>query len=205
MPLVSQTMNRESAADPGLLAQASDKFLYFFLGLRKGEIRRRVSTLRTRHPEESPEQLARRIIAAQAPLSVFGGMLLQVPMFVPTIGPALKVLGVAGATTVMMRMHMALILEIAILYGHDIDDVARLREMAAVVAATGLASSTPWLCRGLGLQSHTAIMTGGMTVSGISQLVGEAAIRYYGRRQSLPTAMPAAVNVSSLPVGKVSA
>ena len=37
-----------------------------------------------------------------------------------------------------MRMHMALLLEIAHLFERDIDDVARVKEMVAVIAATGL-------------------------------------------------------------------
>lgn len=172
-------MNRKGVPDRQTLGHMTDRFMYFFLGLRKGEIRRRIATLRSHHPDESPQELARRLIAIQTPLSLVGGALLQVPVFVPAIGTPLKLLGLASGTAVMMRMHMAMLLEIAHLFDRDIDDVARVKEMVAVMAATGLTSAMPFLFKRFSLKPAYAMISGGMTASTISELVGEAAIRYY--------------------------
>ena len=159
---------------------ATDKFFYFFMGLRKGEIRRRVATLKSRHPDESPTKLARRLMVAQLPLSQLGSALIHLPQLVPHVGPALKILGVAGGATVLMRMHMSLILEIALLFDRDIDDPARLKEMAVVIASTGLASSTSLLTQAFDVKPYHALLAGEVTVTAVSQLIGEAAIHYYG-------------------------
>ena len=45
----------------------------------------------------------------------------------------------------MVRLNMTLFLQIALLFGHDIDDRARLKELAAIIAATGLATYTSQL------------------------------------------------------------
>ena len=63
----------------------------------------------------------------------------------PWVGRALRLAGVVGTCSMMTRMHLHLILEIALVHGHDIDDEARVPEMAAVVGATGLAAGTPLL------------------------------------------------------------
>jgi hypothetical protein len=168
----------------------ADKFLYFFMGLRKGEIRRRVATLRARHPEEDAEALARRLIRTQTRLSLAGGALLHVPLFLPGAGPALKLLGVAGGASVLMRMHMAMVLEIALLFGHDIDESERLKDIAAVIAASGLVACTPYLTRALNMKSYYAVLTGAMTVSSVSQLVGETAVIYYRNRALAKTRLP---------------
>lgn len=182
-------MNRDLVPSRQMVSHMADKFLYFFLGLRKGEIRRRVARLKAHHPGESPEQLARRLIAVQSPLSLLGGALVHVPMFIPSVGTPLKILGIAGGTTVMMRMHMALLLEIAHLFDRDIDDIARLKEMAAVIALTGLASGgTPALSRALSLNPWYALLTGAISVSSVSQLIGETAIRYYRLKEAEETA-----------------
>jgi hypothetical protein len=54
-------------------------------------------------------------------------------------------LGFVGGTAAITRMHLYLILEIALLYGMDIDDEARVPEMIAVVAATSLDSHVSFL------------------------------------------------------------
>jgi len=172
-------MNRKRLSRQRMQGMATDKFFYFFLGLRKGEIRRRVAALQKRHPQERPDQLARRLIAAHIPLSLLGGALLHGPIFLPGMGSALKIFGVVGGTSVMMRMHLSLILEIALLFGKDIDERARLREMVSVMAATGLLSGIPFLVRALEIKPWYSIAAGGLAVTSFSQLIGEAAIRYY--------------------------
>ena len=189
-------MDMKYLSPPANLSLSTDKFLYFFMGLRKGEIRRRVATLKAKYPEESPEQLAKRLILAQSSLSLLGGALLHVPLFLPKVAPGLKLLGIAGGASVLMRMHMSLVLEIALLFGHDIDKTDRLKEIAVVIAAAGLISATPFLTKALNIESYYALLTGGMTVSSGSQLVGDAALLYYRKkamaRQRLPA--PAAAN-----------
>lgn len=173
-------MNKNLVYSVDMQSHATDKFFYFFMGLRKGEIRRRVASLKAEFPDRSPEQLARQLIAAQTPLSLIGGALLHVPMFVPGIGPALKLLGLAGGATVIIRMHLFLVLEIAMLFGQDIDERARLKEMASVVAASGLASASTMASEALSLKPYIALLAGGIAVTVISKAIGEAAIRYYG-------------------------
>ena len=185
-------MNNDLVSTPVMQGHATDKFFYFFMGLRKGEIRRRVNKLRSEYPNESPEQLARELIMAQVPLSMIGGTLLHVPLFVPGIGPVIKMMGLAGGATVIMRMHLTLILEIAMLFGRDIDEKDRLKEMAAVIAVSGLATGSTLLSEVFALKPYIAVLTGGMAVTVISQLIGEAAIRYYSRTSAAVSSLETA-------------
>jgi hypothetical protein len=165
-----------------LQSLTTEQFFYFFLRLRKGEVRRTVQTLQARYPEESPEQLARRLISAKARLAVLGGALLNLPLLWPGVGQALKLFGVVGATSMLTRMHLYLILEIALAFGKDIDDRARVREMAAVVAATGLGSATPLLLQALGMNPVYAIPAGALSASSVTRLVGYSTVRFYQGR-----------------------
>ena len=81
----------------------------------------------------------------------------------------------------MIRLNMTLLLQIALFYGHDIDDRARLKEMAAIIAASGLASGTSLLPYVFNLEARAKAVLGGASVITVSQLLGAAAIRYYGR------------------------
>jgi hypothetical protein len=162
---------------------ASDQFFYFFLRLRKGEIRRVVQRAQTLYPGESPEQLARRLILAQSSLSLIGGALLYLPQLFPVAGNVLKLAGFVGGASMLARMNLYLILEIALLYGHDIDDQARVPEMMAVVAASGLSAASPFLVKAMDWAPAAAIPASALAASGVSKLVGEAAIAFYRRRQ----------------------
>lgn len=157
----------------------TEKFFYFFLRLRKGEIRRTVQSLQTRYPGDTPQQLARRLIEAQAPLSFLSGSLLQLPMLLPGVGQALKVLGFVGGAATLTRMHLYLILEIALAFGKDIDDEARVPEMMAVVAATGFAPGATLAVQALEMLPVVALPAGGLTATAVSRLIGETAIQYY--------------------------
>jgi hypothetical protein len=94
----------------------------------------------------------------------------------------------------LTRLHLYLILEIALLYGKDIDDQARVPEMLAVVAATGAAAGVPVLMRLLGLHPLLSIPVAGLTASTVTHLIGHTAIRYYGaadyRQPLLPPPHP---------------
>ena len=188
--------------DSKLLTSASEhtltteKFLYFFMGLRKGDVRRRVATLKARYPNEGPDELARRLIRSQTTLSLAGGALLHVPLFLPGVGPALQLLGLAGGATVLMQMHMALMLEIALLFGHDVDEPERIKEIAAIIVASGAVACTPLLTRAMNMKTYYALLTGGMAVSTASQLMGEAAILFY-RKRALAKDLPAPAEMAA--------
>lgn len=160
---------------------ATDQFLYFFLRLRKGEVRRVVQRAQAIYPGETPDKLARRLVNTQSTLSFLGGTLLHLPQLLPVAGSALKFAGFAGGASIMTRMHLYLILEIALLYGLDIDDQARVPEMMAIVAASGIAATSPLLVHALKWHPLAAIPTSGLTVLTMTQLIGAAAIRHYSK------------------------
>ncbi len=165
-----------------LQSQLTDDFFYFFLRLRKDRIRKVVKTLQERCPGETPEQLARRLLASQRQLSFLGGALLHLPMFFPGLGAVLQGLGAAGGAAVLTRMHLYLILEIALLYGQDIDDEDRVPEMVQVVLATGVAVGAPFLMEYFGVNPLLALPTAALSSAALAQLIGEQAIRLYSQR-----------------------
>ena len=170
------------APGAGNWSLATEKFFFYFLGLRKGDLRKQVEIMKARYPEEGPERLARRFIAAQVPLSLIGSALVHGPTVVPGMAPILRLLGAASGTTVMVILNMTLFLQIALLFGYDIDDRARVKELLAVIAATGLASgSTSLIPHFASMQPLFQSLAGGGTIVAASQLVGETAIRYFKR------------------------
>lgn len=163
---------------------ASDQFFYFFLRLRKGEVRRVVQRVRSLYPGESPEQHARRLILAQCSLSLIGGAILYLPQLLPVFGNVWKMAGFVGGASMLTRLNLYLILEIALLYGEDIDDQARVPEMMAVVAASGLSAATPLLVNALDWHPAAAIPASGLSATALSKLVGESAIAFYKNRRA---------------------
>jgi hypothetical protein len=162
---------------------ASEKFFYYFMGLRKGDLSKQAALMRSRYPDDSTERLARRFIAAQVPLSLLGSALIHIPTALPAIGPAFRFLGLASGTTVTMILNMTLLLQIALLYGHDIDDRARLRELLAVIAATGISSSSTFVLPQLAnLAPGIRAIAGGAATITTGQLVGEIAIKYFSSK-----------------------
>ncbi len=171
---------------PAKQSRLTDDFLYFFLRVRKDRVRKVVADINDRYPEETVEQRARRLIAAQTQLSLLGGLILDLPAMIPVIGYALKILGFVG-TSALVRMHLYLILEIALLYGRDIDDEARVPEMAAVVAGTGVAVGAPFAAGALGAHPLVSMATGGVAAVTVSRLIGESAIRRFSQPQEVPS------------------
>jgi hypothetical protein len=166
----------------------TDEFLYFFLRLRKGEVRRVVQRVKSLYPDDSPEQLARHLINTQSVLSFVGGSILHLPQLVPMAGNAWKLAGFAGGASIMTRMHLYLILEIALLYGHDIEDKARVPELIGVIAASGASAATPYLVGQLQWNPLAAIPASGVTASLVTQIIGAEAIRIYKRKRPGPAA-----------------
>ena len=169
----------------------TDNFFYFFLSLRKTQIKKVVESVNARFPDETLEQRARRLISAQTPLSFLGGALTELPMLIPGLGQALGLLGLVGGTSVLIRMHLYLIMEIALLYGKDINEEARVPEMVAVVLTTGIAAGAPLLIRTMGANPLLAVPAGGLTCAATAQLIGESAIRFYNQEAASKAALPA--------------
>lgn len=168
-----------------LQSQLTDDFFYFFLRLRKDRVRKVVAAIQNRCPGETPEQLARRLINSQRQLSFLGGALLHLPMLFPGLGTAIKGLGAAGGAAVLTRMHLYLILEIALLYGRDIEDQERVPEMVQVILATGTVAGAPFLLEIFGWNPLLAMPTAALSAAGVAQLIGEQAIRLYSQAGAL--------------------
>jgi hypothetical protein len=168
----------------------TEEFFYFFLRLRKARIRKVVEAIQARFPNETPEQLARRLISAQSQLSFLGGTIMHVPMMIPGIGQMIQFLDFVGGTSILTRMHLYLILEIALLYGKDIDDQARVPEMVAVVGATILAAGAPFLMDAIDLHPLLSLSAAGLTAFATSRLIGEEAIRLYSETPVTSSALP---------------
>ena len=182
-------MTGNGAKRQKLQSLSTEEFFYFFLRLRKGEIRRTVAMLRERYPSETERQLAARLIRSKARLSLLGGTLLNLPVLLPGAGLLLKMIGIVGATSMLTRLHLYLILEIALVFGNDIDDQARVAEMAAVVAATGLGIAAPLLVRVFGLHPVYSLPAGGLSATATTRLIGYTAVRFYSG-QLKPYALP---------------
>lgn len=179
-------MPAEDLPAENLQSMLTENFFYFFLRLRKGHVRKVVETINARFPDETLEQRARRLIEAQTSLSFLGGALMHLPMLIPGLGLALGLLGLVGGASALTRMHLYLILEIALLYGRDINDQARVPEMVSVVLATGLAAGAPLLVQALEVNPLLTLPTAGLTSATVARLTGESAIRYYSRELPEP-------------------
>jgi hypothetical protein len=171
---------------------AAEEFFYFFLRLRKNEIRRTVRLLEEQFPDEDLRTRARRLVDAKTGLAAVGGGLLYVPKLFPAAGVFLQLAGVVGAASMLTRMHLYLILEIACAYGEDIDDLARVPEMLAVVAATGMGGAAPQLLGGYQLAPWVSVGAGAVSMAAVTRLIGLAATRFYAGRQTASADAPQA-------------
>jgi len=159
-----------------------DDFFYFFLQLRKHRIRTVVERARKLHPEMTREQLAQHLIDSSANLSLLAGSLLGVPLLLPGVHIFLRYLGLVAGSTVITRMHLYLILEIACLFDKDIDDPARVPEMLAVVAATETAVTVPPVAlQLLSVAPIVSLAASGLTATALTRLIGRSAVRLYGQ------------------------
>src|SRR5262245_729961 len=99
----------------------ADDFLYFFLRLRKARIRQVVERVRRMYPNETPEQHARRLIRSTAKLSLGARTVFHLPVLIPGAGMVYEGLGFVAGAGALVRMNLYLVLEIALLFGQDID------------------------------------------------------------------------------------
>jgi hypothetical protein len=165
---------------------AVEEFFYFFLRLRKNEVRRTVRELELRWPDDDLDTRARRATNAKLGLSLLGGTLLRAPLLFPGLGQALKLAGVVGAGSMLVRMHLYLIMEVACIYGEDIDDVARVPEMMAVIAATGLGAAAPSLLESFNLAPVYTVPANALSMAAVTKLIGVTAARFYGSGAVVP-------------------
>jgi len=189
-------VNERNGAETSLQGLATEEFFYFFLRLRKGEIRRVVGALRQHHPTEGPEQLAARLIASKTRLALLGGTFATLSGLWPSVGEALQVAGIVGATSMLTRMNLYLVNEIAFAFGEDIDDTARVGDMIAVVAATAVAIAAPGVVgRSLALAPWLQLSTGALSSAAATELIGRLAISHFKRKAGLDVgARPNAAN-----------
>jgi len=184
-------VNDPIANDKKLQSITTEEFFYFFLRMRKGEVKRIVGLLQTRYPEESPEQLAKRLIASKSRLALLGGALVNLPGLMPGVGSSLKLAGVVGGTSMLARMNLYLINEIALVFGENIDDSARISDMMAVVGATGVSTAAPSLAgQYLGLNPWIQLPVGALSSAAMVQVIGHASIRHFRRKSDRPEDLP---------------
>jgi len=177
---------------------ATEKFFYYCMGLRKGVISEQVARMQSQYPNDTPERLARRFIAAQIPLSMVSSALVHIPTVIPVAGPAFRFLGFASGTTLMMVLNMTLAMQIALIFGHDLDDRARIKELLAVITATGLASgSTSLVPQLLSLRPRLRAFAGSATIMTTSQLIGEIALKYFSRKRIADSAQASRADASA--------
>ena len=176
-------MNESTVSTKKLQSLTQDEFFYFFLRMRKSEVTRIVDVLRSRFPDESPEQLAKRLVASKWKLALLGGTLVNVPGLIPGVGASLKLAGVVGGTSMLTRMNLYLINEIAMVFGEDVDDRARISDMMAVVGATAVSSTAPgYVGQWLGLSPWALLPAGALSSAATTKMIGLAAIRHFQRR-----------------------
>ncbi|WP_437587550.1 hypothetical protein [Sorangium sp. So ce1000] len=168
-----------------------DDFFYFILRLRKSRIQSVVARVRRMYPDESPEQHARRLIASTAALSFAAGGVVHVPSILPGFGLVYEGVGFVAGTSILTRMHLYLILEIALLFGKDIDESERVKELAAVVAACAASAAAPVAVLAVSFNPAFAVATGALTATAASRAIGESAIRRYKRSTAPEAAVPA--------------
>jgi len=187
-------MNQITTTSSNKQSLAVEEFLYFFLRMRKNEVKRTVKVLKESYPAESPDEIAKRLINAKTGLSLFGGTLLSLPGLMPGWGQALKLAGFVGAGSMLTRMHLYLLLEVGLAYDHDPDDTARVPEMAAIVAATGLsAAASPILVSRLKLDPIYSLPAGALTMATLTRLIGFTGMKYYGSKRSSASEFPASL------------
>ena len=174
----------------------TDDFFYFFLQLRKPRIRTVVERVRKLNPGMTTDQLAEQLIDSTANLSLVAGSLVGLPLMFPGVHVVLRYVGLVAGSTVITRMHLYLILEIALLYGKDIDDQARVYEMMAVVAATEAAVALPPIAlQLLNVAPVVSIVTSGLTATTLTRTIGHYAKRFYQEQLS-------GNNADALPLAK---
>jgi hypothetical protein len=148
--------------------------------------------VRRLYPDESPEQQARRLIRSTAAISFAAGGVVHAPAVIPGFGIAFEGLGFVAGAACLARMHLYLILEIAMLFGKDIDHSERVKELGAVVAACSASAAAPVAVFATTLNPVFTLAMGALAGTTVSRVIGEAAIRRYKRSRAPEAAAVAA-------------
>ena len=159
-----------------------DEFMFYFMRLRKCHCRHVVGRLKRKYPSATAQVLAERLVNSQALLGFTAGGLLNLPAEIVPNNKTLRIIGIAGGSVVLTRMHIELILKIALIFGKDIDSKDRIPEIIAVITAT----VPVMLLSGTGRKDSTESGLYVFALSGVlgaacTYLIGRAAIQYYAR------------------------
>ncbi|MBE9226483.1 hypothetical protein IQ264_13730 [Phormidium sp. LEGE 05292] len=132
-----------------------------------------VEKLQAQHPEESPREIAHRIIVEK---STYAGGVGLVSSFIPGIALALLAIDLVATT----RLQSEMILQIASAYGLDLQEPARTGEVLAIFALAMGGNSVVKL--GLGTLRNIPIAgaaIGASTNSAVLYSLGLAACQFY--------------------------
>ncbi|WP_437952781.1 hypothetical protein WME98_20230 [Sorangium sp. So ce296] len=165
----------------------TDDFFYFVLRLRKSRIHSVADRVRRMYSDESPEQQARHLIRSTAAIAFAAGGIVHTPAIIPGFGIMYEGLGFVAGTSILTRMHLYLVLEIALLFGKDIDESDRVKELAAVVAACAGGAAAPVAVLATTMNPVFVVATGALAATAVTQVIGESAIRRY-KRSTAPKA-----------------
>ncbi|WP_437877016.1 hypothetical protein [Sorangium sp. So ce513] len=168
----------------------TDDFLYFVLRLRKSRIRQVADRVRRMYPDESPEEQARHLVGSTAAIAFAAGGVVHTPTIIPGFGVLYEGLGFVAGTSILTRMHLYLILEIALLFGKDIDETDRVKELAAVVATCAASAAAPVAVLAATMNPAFVVATGAFAATAATRAIGESAIRRY-KRSTAPEAAAA--------------
>ncbi len=158
-----------------------DEFMFYFMRLRKCHCRHIVGRLKRKYPAVSPVLLAERLVNAQSLLSFTAGALSNMPAEILPGNRSMRLIGIAGGSVVLTRMHIELILKIALIFGYDIDAKERVPEIIAVIAATIPALL---LSGGGRVRNDSGLYTlagSGIGGAACAYILGRVAISYYHR------------------------
>ncbi len=158
-----------------------DEFMFYFMRLRKCHCRHMVGRLKRKYPKASPVVLAERLVNAQSVLSFTAGALANMPAEILPGNRTLRLIGIAGGSVILTRMHIELILKIALIFGYDIDAKERIPELIAVIAATIPVLLLSGNGRGQNAAGLYTLAFSGAGGAACAYILGRVAIKYYNR------------------------
>lgn len=153
-------------------------WLMTFLGkVDTAKVQAKVSEMRSQHPDETPQQLAHRLIVAK---TWEGGQIGLLTNMIPPI--AALFLGIELIATTKLQTEM--VYEIAAVYGLDLNEPARRGEVWVIF---GLSLGADVLKTGLTIVEiipGVGAVVGASTNAAILYVLGQTACRYYAGKTS---------------------
>ncbi len=122
MGLIARTVSSKLVEElAGRLAGATETAIDEIVRRRSDTIRRAVEVERLKHPEASPQDLARLIMYHRCKVSAAGGAVSALPGAFPGVGTAAEIgVGLADAVA-LVYAQVALVIAIAAAFDHDLD------------------------------------------------------------------------------------